>query len=1115
MTVKFSNTSNPRTFLAVADAAARTLPNSEWALGCVVVLDGNLADTANEGIITTGGQNATGSFRLVINTGISQPEINTFLNNSTSGTSTLKFTPVANKGYLIVVQRGADNVMRTKMCPVLTTAPTDGSAVVTSTIANPTLGTTIAGQGVGVSSVPNMIIGERAGDQRLNHSMARVFRVDTSLTDFEIAKLAYGMEITDLGKTPVWYYRLNDGADTADLSQNKYATTTSASPLPAGTLPGFGYVSVNSPPTVTAPTVPTPVQSGTTVTAVSGEVAGYPYPTITWQWVYDGADISGATSQSYIPTPAQVTTSNKLAVRQTVTSSQGTARATSAAVPVAAASNAIYVTPPDNERIFQRSGTSAVVPFSGTYTGTQPTTIEMQTYLSDGVTVARPWFNTAATIAAGGTWTANINMPQTAEKVRPQVRGKDASGNVIGQASAIHANRLGVGDLIAFLGSSSAETWDAPVNGTTPVVNTVSRFKDSWGVYTTKNYADTMAATIAAKAGVVVGILPYGVGGTSMDDWNVTDRLGVWSSFVAGVNAAGGKLAGLFATLGSNDAAGGPGNVQSHASHLAKIRLTISRVRSLTNQSTLPILWSGYNRRTAQTTGMTQAQFDTQSNYVRMAENEVGDDANVYHVQALDYELSSDGIHLTTGAVSGYMACAQRMAYVWNAAIFDGVYKRGPKITSLVASGSTITGTVTLRGGDTDFMTPLSKTGFAVTDASGTPGITSVTRIDATHFSIACDRALVSPVQVTYLAGSAPPVDGAIYGNSATPLPMNAETEMATTYSDTAPAPDTTAPVMSGSTNVTNVTMNSATVAWTAATDNVGISSYERTLDGGTTWVNVGTGTSMTLGSLTPSTTYSGQVRAIDSSNNRSNALPFSFTTAAAPDLTAPTLTNATATQTGQTTASGSVTTNEAGGTLYRMVSVNASESAATVKAGSSSTVTAAGVQSVAFTGLTAGTTYYPHYLHRDGAGNDSAVANGPAFTTASASTNPAPGSSFVPSAVRTIKAKADSLSFEGGRFWNLANPLRPVGRKDPDSTIDITMDWTDVLADIKDTIALASFIPDGVTNVATRADGALTTVFVNGGQVGGQASVTFRITTASNPPRIEDRTVYLSMVDE
>lgn len=102
-----------------------------------------------------------------------------------------------------------------------------------------------------------------------------------------------------------------------------------------------------------------------------------------------------------------------------------------------------------------------------------------------------------------------------------------------------------------------------------------------------------------------------------------------------------------------------------------------------------------------------------------------------------------------------------------------------------------------------------------------------------------------------------------------------------------------------------------------------------------------------------------------------------------------PTLTSPTGNKTGTTTASGTVTTTETGGTLYYRATTNASESAATVKAGSSITVDALN-ESVSLTGLTAATTYYLHYLHT-GANGDSAVVSSGTFTTDAATDSTPP----------------------------------------------------------------------------------------------------------------------------
>lgn len=135
--------------------------------------------------------------------------------------------------------------------------------------------------------------------------------------------------------------------------------------------------------------------------------------------------------------------------------------------------------------------------------------------------------------------------------------------------------------------------------------------------------------------------------------------------------------------------------------------------------------------------------------------------------------------------------------------------------------------------------------------------------------------------------------------------------------------------------------------------------------------------------------------------------------TLSSPDTTAPILTTPTATATGQTTASGSVTTDEGNGTLYYLASGNSSESAATVKGGSSQAVSGTGVQNVTFTGLTANTPYYPHYVHDDAADNESNVASGSQFTTDAI---PDPGTKGV---LIQLSAGAESLSGLSVRWWD------------------------------------------------------------------------------------------------
>jgi len=137
---------------------------------------------------------------------------------------------------------------------------------------------------------------------------------------------------------------------------------------------------------------------------------------------------------------------------------------------------------------------------------------------------------------------------------------------------------------------------------------------------------------------------------------------------------------------------------------------------------------------------------------------------------------------------------------------------------------------------------------------------------------------LVEPI-VKYLSGSAPTMTSAVYSNGALPLPMTVETEMVATQA--AAAPDTTAPVMSGSINITNVTTSGATLSFQAATDDVGVAGYEYSINGGASYVNVGLSQSFATPPLTAATAYAVRVRAYDKAGNRSEPLARNFTTLA------------------------------------------------------------------------------------------------------------------------------------------------------------------------------------------------------------------------------------------
>lgn len=219
------------------------------------------------------------------------------------------------------------------------------------------------------------------------------------------------------------------------------------------------------------------------------------------------------------------------------------------------------------------------------------------------------------------------------------------------------------------------------------------------------------------------------------------------------------------------------------------------------------------------------------------------------------------------------------------------------------------------------------------------------------------------------------------------------------------PPPDTTAPTLSsasgtqtGPTTATlSVTSNEAGGTLYAFVSTSATPPNAATLRAGTGAVYASSKTAasgantFSATGLTASTAYYAHFLQDDAAANASAIVSSaSFTTAAAADTTAPTLSSPTGTQTGSTTATLGVTTNEANGTLYSFVSTSATPPSGTdLKAGTgavfanSQTITTTGAKTASATGLTASTAYYVHWLHRDAAGNDSTIATSASFTTA------------------------------------------------------------------------------------------------------------------------------------
>lgn len=234
---------------------------------------------------------------------------------------------------------------------------------------------------------------------------------------------------------------------------------------------------------------------------------------------------------------------------------------------------------------------------------------------------------------------------------------------------------------------------------------------------------------------------------------------------------------------------------------------------------------------------------------------------------------------------------------------------------------------------------------------------------------------------------------------------------------------DTTAPAAPAGVSASNIGTTSATVSWSAASDNVGVTGY-RVFNGSTQIGSTTGGLSLNLTGLTSSTTYNITVKAVDAAGNVSAASnTASFTTLAmtTPDTTAPTAPSGLHVMGTPTTSSimlmWNASTDNVGVTGYRIY--NGSALVATV----SGTTT-----DYTVTGLSAGTTYSFSVRAIDAAGNQSAAStiNGTTAPAGNGGTAPAwaPGVAYTTGALvtyngATYECRQSHTSLTG---WEPAN---------------------------------------------------------------------------------------------
>jgi len=84
---------------------------------------------------------------------------------------------------------------------------------------------------------------------------------------------------------------------------------------------------------------------------------------------------------------------------------------------------------------------------------------------------------------------------------------------------------------------------------------------------------------------------------------------------------------------------------------------------------------------------------------------------------------------------------------------------------------------------------------------------------------------------------------------------------------------------------------------------------------------------------------------------------------------------------------------------------------------------------------------------------------------------------------------------------------------KDPSEKLDFTIDWSNELNDVADSIASSAWtVPGGITEVTDTNTSTAATIWLQGGTDGDSYTLINQITTANSPPRIYRQPIIVSV---
>jgi hypothetical protein len=420
----------------------------------------------------------------------------------------------------------------------------------------------------------------------------------------------------------------------------------------------------------------------------------------------------------------------------------------------------------DDGTIFQRTGTSATITVSGTYTG-MPKTIEARVVRDNTLEEIVPW-TVIDPFPRKGIFLGTLSDVSQGGWYNIQVRYSNNHSVV-----SYGTHKWGVGILVGCIGQSNMKEWF--YKGTALRAHPLLRkftFKGWAKLDRMGNGAIAFGNRIIERLSIPVGLLDYSKNGSGLRKeadcgtgyWEDTSPNSIYNRFVNGVSDVGGAVEFVVWIQGEADAARGTVTENEYTQSLTSFITNQIRsdIHNGSDRECLPFLIVTMVKRPGGRNKSHQA--------IRNAQKHVAENVADCYLAATILDLKNQGReHLTPDS---FITMGYRVAQTVLFIVGKEKYCRGPHVAEVRQLDShTIEARIKHRGGS-DFTPDSGISGWEILVNGVSVPIAKVYRHDPQTIRIILANPLTSKAKIRYLYGTMPDTSKPVLDNSSMVLPL-------------------------------------------------------------------------------------------------------------------------------------------------------------------------------------------------------------------------------------------------------------------------------------------------------------------------------------------------------